>query len=227
MAPSTYSTVDTANGAKLSTIGQIQVLLSFNGRNFPCQFHVIEDMSHYAVLGRDFLVANDAVLNFTSGTLTLDNAYPIDLPLKAANSRPMTNLLSPTNLSSNQENDEQSTSLLTQLTPSYRYFVTQLKKASSFLLKFLILLLLKKTSPRPSSVFNKPRGNPHVIPRFVYQLSPVRLKNSSTNTTVTPIIVCNVLLQQIQINPPNSNHRKVKRSTPGKENSPYEITERR
>ena len=142
MAPSTYSHVDTVNGAKLSTIGQIQVLLSLNGRNFPCQFHVIEDMSHYAVLGRDFLLANDAIIHFTSGTLTLDNTYPIELPLKAKNSSPMTNLLAPTNPPYNRKNDEKSPSIVTQLTPSYRRFVQTCNKASSFLLKFLIILLL-------------------------------------------------------------------------------------
>ena len=134
MAPSTYSNMNTVNGAKLSTIGQIQVLLSLNGRNFPCQFFVIEDMNHHAVLGQDFLLTNDVIINFSRGTLTLDKAYPIALPLKAENSRPLTNLLALTNLSYNRENEEQSTSSLTQFTPSYKCFVQQCKKASSFLL---------------------------------------------------------------------------------------------
>ena len=234
MAPSTYSHVDTVNGAKLSTIGQIQVLLSLNGRNFPCQFHVIEDMSHYAVLGRDFLLAHDAIIHFTSGTLTLDNAFPVELPLNAETLRPMTNLLVPTNLSYNRENDEQSTSVVTQLTgPSHRCFVQTCKKASSLLLKFLHILLLmsphghatwandtlslaKDLSPltaensslRPTSIFNKPREHLSVSSHFIFRLSHVRLKNFSSNTAVTPITVCNTLLQEIQVNPPDSNHSK-------------------
>lgn len=234
MAPSTYSHVDTVNGAKLSTIGQIQVLLSLNGRNFPCQFHVIEDMSHYAVLGRDFLLADDAIIYFTSRTLTLDNAYPIELTLNAETSRPMTNLLAPTNLSYNRKHDDKSPSFVTQLTPGYRCFVQQCKKASSFLLKFLIILLLmsphghatwanntelslaKGVSPlttensslRPTSTFNNSREKLSVSSHFVFRLSHIRLKNSSSNTAVTPIIVCITLLQEIQVHRPNSNHRK-------------------
>lgn len=234
MAPSTYSHVDTVNGAKLWTIGQIQVLLSLNGRNFPCQFHVIEDMSHYAVLGRDFLLADDAIIYFTSRTLTLDNAYPIELTLNAETSRPMTNLLAPTNLSYNRKHDDKSPSFVTQLTPGYRCFVQQCKKASSFLLKFLIILLLmsphghatwanntelslaKGVSPlttensslRPTSTFNNSREKLSVSSHFVFRLSHIRLKNSSSNTAVTPIIVCITLLQEIQVHRPNSNHRK-------------------
>ena len=234
MAPSTYSHVDTVNGAKLSTIGQIQVLLSLNGRNFPCQFHVIEDMSHYAVLGRDFLLAHDAIIHFTSGTLTLDNAFPVDLPLNAETSRPMTNLLASTNHSYNRKNDEKSTSIVTQLTPSCRCFVQTCRKASSFLLKFLIILLLmssrghatwandtkmslakdfsplttENSSLRPTRIFNKPRENLSMSSHFILRLSHVRLKNFSSNTAISPITACNTLLQEIQVNPPNSNHSK-------------------
>ena len=73
MVPSTYSRVDTVSGEKLPTVGKIEVSLLFNGKEFPCQFHVIENMSTNAVLGRDFLLTNGAIINFANGKLKLDN----------------------------------------------------------------------------------------------------------------------------------------------------------
>ena len=78
MASSTYSEVETVGGDKLPTIGQLQVPLSFNGRKFTCQFHVIENMTYKAVLGRDFLLPHGAVINFASGTVSLDKVDPIE-----------------------------------------------------------------------------------------------------------------------------------------------------
>ncbi|KAJ7336042.1 aspartic-type endopeptidase [Desmophyllum pertusum] len=83
IVPSTYSQVYTVSGEKLPTIGKVEVNLSFNGRKFPFQFHVIENMIHNAVIGRDFLLSHHAIINFADGTLKLDNIHPIDLSMKA------------------------------------------------------------------------------------------------------------------------------------------------
>ena len=93
MAPSTYPRVDTVSGEKLPTIGQIEVTLSFSGRKFPCQFHVVENMAINAVLGRDFLSTNGAIINFADGTLNLTNSHSVELPLTVIHSPPTANLL--------------------------------------------------------------------------------------------------------------------------------------
>ena len=120
MAPSTYSRVDTVSGENLPTVGMIEVTLSFNGREFPCQFHVVENMTTSAVLGRGFLLTNDAIINFSDGTLTLDNSHTVELSLKAKNSKPlppMANLLKAhleDNHPANQHYTEETASILSK-----------------------------------------------------------------------------------------------------------------
>ena len=87
MVPRTYSRVDTVSGEKLLTVGKIEVSLLFNGKKFPCQFHVIEDISTNAVLGRDLLLTNGAIVNFADGTLKFDNIQPVEISLKATHAR--------------------------------------------------------------------------------------------------------------------------------------------
>ena len=93
MVPSTYPRADTVSGEKLPTVGKIAVTLSFNESEFPCEFHVIENITTNAVLGRDFLLKNNAIVNFADGTLKLENTQPIELFQKATDSQPMASLL--------------------------------------------------------------------------------------------------------------------------------------
>ena len=65
ITPSTFPEKHTVSGEKLSTIGHTQVTLLLNGRQFPCQFHVINNVAYHAVLGRDFLQSNGAIINFS------------------------------------------------------------------------------------------------------------------------------------------------------------------
>ena len=140
MASST-SEVETVRGDKLPTIGQLQVPLSFNGRKFTCQFHVIENMTYNAVLGRDFLLSNGAVINFASGTVSLDKVKPIELTLKPIDLRPLVSLSVRNSHPTNRNHDETAIPFLIKLIP-YDHFGQQLKKAAIFFLKFLIILLL-------------------------------------------------------------------------------------
>ena len=87
--PSTFPEVHTVSAEKLPTIGQIQVTLLLNGRQFPCQFHVINNVAYQAVLGRDFLQSNGAIINFSRGTLKLDKTYPLTMTLGKEHTRPL------------------------------------------------------------------------------------------------------------------------------------------
>ena len=102
MAPSTYSEADTVSGEKLSTIRQFQVALSFSGRNFPCQFHFIENMTHNVVLGRHFPLLTDAIIDF--GVLTLGKSNPTNLTLEETHSKPVASLTAQTTQSSADQN---------------------------------------------------------------------------------------------------------------------------
>ena len=89
MTPSTFPEVHTVSGENLPTIGQIQVTLLVNGRQFPSQFHVINNVAYQAVLGRDFLQSNGAIINFSVGKVTLDKTYPLKMTLRGENSQPL------------------------------------------------------------------------------------------------------------------------------------------
>ena len=117
MASSTYSEVETVGGDKMPTIGQLQVPLSFNGRQFTCQFHVIENMTYNAVLGRDFLLPHGAVINFASGTVSLDKVDPIELTVKPIDLRPLASLSVHNSHPTNRNHDEKAAPFLAKLIP--------------------------------------------------------------------------------------------------------------
>ena len=226
MASST-SEVETVRGDKLPTIGQLQVPLSFNGRKFTCQFHVIENMTYNAVLGRDFLFSNGAVINFASGTVSLDKVKPIELTLKPIDLRPLVSLSVHNSHPTNRNHDETAIPFLIKLIP-YDHFGQQLKKAAIFFLKFLIILLLmsphghvttardyqattaKDVGPltsHPEYVHShcplpNIHTNQHFSPEFLFLLTPVRLKVPlTTPSTITPSTAAiNTFSQAMEVN---------------------------
>ena len=76
MTPSTFPEVHTVRGEKLPTIGQIQVTLLLNGRQFPSQFNVITNMAYQAVLGREFRQSNGAIINYSEANIKVRHDDP-------------------------------------------------------------------------------------------------------------------------------------------------------
>jgi len=168
MSPSTYPSVGTVSGEELPTTGEIEVILSFSGRKFPWQFHVVENMTTNAVLGRDFLSTNGAIINFADGSLNLTNSHSVELPLTAIHSTPTANflkvedqhhqiafplkdggsaLISPTNVCfSNQ-------------------FIQQCRQTASVFLKFLIIHLLMSPHGHAAAELHSQPG----IAKVIYQ----------------------------------------------------------
>ena len=140
MTSSTFPEVRTVRGEKLPTIGQNQVTLLLNGRQFPSQFHVITNMAHQAVLGRDFLQSNGAIVNFSEGTLQLDNTYPLTMTVREENSPALAILAVEETSPVARSNDADK--FLSKLPHYYRAFLHSCKKAHHFFLKFLLILLL-------------------------------------------------------------------------------------
>ena len=227
MASSTYSEVETVGGDKLPTIGQLQVPLSFNGRKFTCQFHVIENMTYNAVLGRDFLLPHGAVINFASGTVNLDKVDPIELTLKPIDLRPLASLSVHNSHPTNRNHDEKAAPFLAKLIPD-DHFGQQFKKEAIFFLKFLIILLLmsphghvttahdyqattakdvRPLTSHPEFVHShcplpNIHTNQHFSPEFLFLLTPVRLKVPVTiPSTITPsTATINTLSQAMEVN---------------------------
>ena len=140
MTPSTFPETHTVSGEKLSTIGQIQVTWLLNGRQFPCQFHVINNVAYHAVLGRDFLQSNGAIIDFSEWTLKLDKTYPLKMTPGEEYSRPLALLTVVKTSPVARSNDVDK--FLRELPHYYSAFVHRCKKARHFFLKFLLILLL-------------------------------------------------------------------------------------
>ena len=201
---STYPKVNTVSGENLPTIGQVEVFLSFHGKQLPCQFHVIENMTTNAVLGGHFLMENGAIINFANGTLSLHNTRTIQLsskPSKAPHTRPLAALTVRNRTSTPQHQDEEKTPIF----PSFAYrpdrFIRLCKKTAIFFLNFLIILLLMSSHGHASaqSLAMRPsirvcigtdgplctqrdisldilKDSPDPSPKLLFPLPPVRLK---------------------------------------------------
>ena len=76
LCTSSTTQVKTVSGESLPIKGTLKVSLQIAGGTYPCDFHVVRNLSYTAVLGRDFLRAHGAVINLKNGTLRLDNDPP-------------------------------------------------------------------------------------------------------------------------------------------------------
>ena len=65
--------VKTVSGEELPVLGNIKVILAIAGGKYPCELQVVKNLTYEAVLGRDFLRANGAVINLRQGTLQFDD----------------------------------------------------------------------------------------------------------------------------------------------------------
>ena len=63
----------TVSGEPLPVLGTLRDTLLIAGGKYPCELQVVSNLTYEAVLGRDFLKVNGAVLNLKDGTLQLDD----------------------------------------------------------------------------------------------------------------------------------------------------------
>ena len=71
MTDGSLSTVQTINGDKLPVLGKITVPLHLDGREYPCDFHVTQNLAFDAILGRNFLQENRALIDLQRSSVTL------------------------------------------------------------------------------------------------------------------------------------------------------------
>ena len=66
--------VKTVSGEELPVLGKIKVILGIAGGKYPCELQVVKNLTYDAVLGRNFLIANGAVINLRQGTLQFEDS---------------------------------------------------------------------------------------------------------------------------------------------------------
>lgn len=66
--------LQTVSGQALPILGLVKVSLGIARGNYFCAFNVVRDLTYEAVLGRDFLQANGAMIDLKKGTLGLDDS---------------------------------------------------------------------------------------------------------------------------------------------------------
>ena len=74
LCTSNSAQVKTISGEALPILGTVRVLSHVAGGKYPCDYHVVRNLSYEAVLGRNFLRANSAVINLKNGTLQLEKS---------------------------------------------------------------------------------------------------------------------------------------------------------
>ena len=70
---SSSSQVKTVSGEAVPVLGNMKVTLQIAGGDYSCDFLVVRNLAYEALLGRDFLRANGAVIDLKLGTLQLDD----------------------------------------------------------------------------------------------------------------------------------------------------------
>ena len=74
MSDGSLSSVQTVSVDTVPVLGKITVPLQLNGREHPCDFHVMQNLAYDAILGRDFLQKNGAQIDLVDNTLSFKAA---------------------------------------------------------------------------------------------------------------------------------------------------------
>jgi len=70
MSEGSLSAVQTVSGEKVPVLGKITIPLQLQAREYTCEFHVMQNLTYDAILGRDFLQKNGALIDLVDGTLS-------------------------------------------------------------------------------------------------------------------------------------------------------------
>ena len=62
--------IQTVNGERVPVLGKITVPIELNGCEFVCDFHVMQNLAYDAILGRDFLQQNRALIDLDNNNIT-------------------------------------------------------------------------------------------------------------------------------------------------------------
>ena len=71
MTDGVVPSVNTINGERIPVLGKIEIPVKLNGVVYHSQFHVMLDLPYEVILGQDFLLKNNAVIDLRNKCLTL------------------------------------------------------------------------------------------------------------------------------------------------------------
>ena len=74
MSDGPFSSVQTVSGEEVPLLGKITVPLHLNGRQYHCEFHVMQNLAYDAILGRYFLQENGALIDLDNSTITINES---------------------------------------------------------------------------------------------------------------------------------------------------------
>ena len=81
--------IQTVNGERVPVLGKITVPIELNGREFVCDFHVVQNLAYDAILGRDFLQQNRALIDLDNNNLTFKRSRADKKTRKRTSSLPV------------------------------------------------------------------------------------------------------------------------------------------
>lgn len=73
LKPTSCKTIIAVNGQHVRILGKIQLCISIQNKSFNHLVHVLDNLHHSLILGRDFLKRNEAKLDFSTDTFELDD----------------------------------------------------------------------------------------------------------------------------------------------------------
>ena len=71
MTDGVVPSVNTISGERVPVLGKIDMPVKINGVIYHSQFHVMQDLPYEVILGQDFLLKNNAVIDLRNKSLTL------------------------------------------------------------------------------------------------------------------------------------------------------------
>ena len=73
LKPASCKTIIAVNGQHVRILGKIQLCISIQNKSFNHLVHVLDNLHHSLILGRDFLKRNEAKLDFSTDIFVLDD----------------------------------------------------------------------------------------------------------------------------------------------------------
>ena len=74
MSEGSLTSVQTVSGDTVPVLGKITIPVLLNGLEYPCEFHVMQNLAYDAILGRNFLQDNGALIDLVNNTLSFEGA---------------------------------------------------------------------------------------------------------------------------------------------------------
>ena len=71
MTDGVVPSVNTTSEERIPVLGKIGIPVKINGVVYHSQFHVMQDLPYEVILGKDFLLKNNAVIDLRNKSLTL------------------------------------------------------------------------------------------------------------------------------------------------------------